>query len=111
MTEPRFERVIGAIGNLARPAAIYMVGYASAVAIHEVSKKVENGNDGAIFLGAVAVLLLGVIGARAIENINAARQDAKVATAKVTAAAGGDVQQVQVVNGEGDAVPTRDATL
>lgn len=77
-----FDAIIQAIGELARPLAILMVGYATAWAIHQVSLKVQDGNDGAIFLGAVSVILLGVVGVRAVENINAVRQAAKVDIAK-----------------------------
>ncbi len=83
-----FDQVVTAVGNLARPFTIYAVGYASAAAIHEVGKKVSDGNDGAIYLGAVGLILGLVIGARAVENINAVRQAAKVDAAKARAGAG-----------------------
>lgn len=85
MTAGWFDPLVKAIGDLARPSAIYMIGYASAWAIHQVSLKVENGNDGAIFLGSVAALVTIVVGARALENINADRQAAKVETARAQA--------------------------
>jgi len=90
MSDPRFERVVTALGNLARPFAIYVTSAASAVGVVIVALRVENGNDGAIFFGAVGVLIGLLIGARAAENINSAKQSAKVEIAKAQNSTGGE---------------------
>ena len=82
MTHPRFERVVAALGDLARPFAIYVVSAASAAGIVIASLRLENGNDAAIFFGAVGVLVGLLIGARAVENINQVRRSAEVEIAK-----------------------------
>lgn len=82
MTDPRFERVVAALGNLARPFAIYVTSAASAWGVVIVARQVENGSDGAIFFGAVGVLIGLLIGARAVENINAVKRSAEVEIAK-----------------------------
>ena len=78
------ERIKAAVGDLARPFAIYVISAGAAAGVVIVALKVENGNDGAIFYGAVGVLVGLVIGARAVENINTTRQAAKVEIAKAT---------------------------
>lgn len=80
----RFERIAWFIGETARPFLIHEVGIATAIGIVIVASKVSEGSDGAIFLGAVGVIVGLVVGAKAVENINAARQTAKVETAKVS---------------------------
>lgn len=64
---PRSEMVKSFIGDLARPFAIYSTSLAASVATIVVAFKVEDGNDGAIALGAVGVLVLGIYGAKAWE--------------------------------------------
>ena len=73
------------IGDLARPFATYVVSAASAAGIVIVALRVENGNDGAIFLGAAGLIVGTLIGARTAENINAAKRSAEVEIAKTNA--------------------------
>lgn len=76
------DQVKAFIGDLARPFVMYVLSAATAVSIVIVSLKVENGNDGAIFLGAAGVLVGGVFGFKAWENNTAAKQAAGVEIAK-----------------------------
>lgn len=95
----RSERVAWFIGETARPFLIYAVGIATAIGIVIVAQKVSDGNDGAIFLGAAGVIVGLVVGAKAAENINAARQSAKVKTAIATGAGGNmtvDAENVEI---------------
>ena len=55
------------IGDLARPFAIYVSSLSASIATIIVANKVEDGNDGAIALGAVGVLVLGIYTAKAWE--------------------------------------------
>lgn len=64
---PKSEMVKSFIGDLARPFAIYSTSLSAAIATVIVALKVEDGNDGAIALGAVGVLVLGIYGAKAWE--------------------------------------------
>lgn len=81
---PRSEMVKAFIGDLARPFAIYVLAYAAMRAIIIVARKVENGNDGAIFLGAVGVLVTGIYLGKAWENVKTSKHAADVETAKAT---------------------------
>ena len=82
----RVDVVKSFIGDLARPFAVYVTSSASAYGIVVIARNVENGNDGAIFVGAVGVLIGLLIGAKAVENINAARNKRDVDVATVNAA-------------------------
>jgi hypothetical protein len=55
------------VGDLARPFAIYATSLSASIATVIVALRVEDGNDGAIALGAVGVLVLGIYGAKAWE--------------------------------------------
>lgn len=82
----RGERIKAAVGDLARPFAIYSTSIAASIAIVRVAWVVENGNDGAIFLGAVTVLVGGICGFKAWENVKAGQQASDVEKAKQGAA-------------------------
>lgn len=56
----RLDQWVAACGNAARPFAVSVISSATAVAIIRVGGKVANGNDGAIFIGAVGVIVVGV---------------------------------------------------
>lgn len=75
------------IADLARPFAIYTTSAGATAGFIIVAMKVENGNDGAIYLGAVGVIIGLLIGARAVENINRDKRSAEVEVAKVNAGA------------------------
>lgn len=64
---PKSKMVKAFIGDLARPFAIYATSLSASIATVIVALKVEDGNDGAIALGAVGVLVLGIYGAKAWE--------------------------------------------
>ncbi|MFZ2252634.1 MAG: hypothetical protein WAW13_00500 [Minisyncoccia bacterium] len=81
------DKVKAFIGDLARPFAMYVLSGATAVSIVIVALRVENGNDGAIFLGAAGVLVGGMFGFKAWENNTAAKQATEVA--KATGSGGG----------------------
>lgn len=76
------DQVKGLIGDLARPFGLYALGSALAAAVVIIALKVENGNDGAIFIGAVGIVFGGAYGFRAWENVQAAKQAANVEVAK-----------------------------
>ena len=80
----RSERVKAFIGDLARPFAIYVTSAAAAVGIIRVAWVVENGNDGAIYLGAVAVLVGGIYGFKTWENAKTSKHAAEIEVAKTT---------------------------
>lgn len=79
---PKSEMIKAFIGDLARPFAIYVTSTAAAVGIVRVAWMVDNGNDGAIYLGAVTVLVGGIYGFKVLENIKAGKQAADVEIAK-----------------------------
>src|SRR5690606_15953692 len=49
----RLERIKSFIGDLARPFAIIATSFAASWATIVIAYRVENGNDGAIFIGGV----------------------------------------------------------
>jgi len=81
---PISERVKSFIGDLARPFAIYVTSGSAGIATVIVATKVQNGNDGAIALGAVGVLVGGIYGFRAWESREKGKQEASVEIAKAT---------------------------
>ncbi len=81
---PRSEIIKAFIGDLARPFAIYSTSIAASIGIVRVAWVVENGNDGAIYLGAVTVLVGGIFGFKAWENVRAGKQASEVEIAKAS---------------------------
>jgi hypothetical protein len=57
------------IGALARPFAIYSTSLSASVAAVIVALRVENGNDGAIALGAIGGIVLGIYASKAWEMV------------------------------------------
>lgn len=70
---PRFERVVNAIGELARPFSLIAVGAATA-------KSIWTGDH--VTATAAGVILGALYGARSLENYGQRREAAKVETAK-----------------------------
>lgn len=60
------------IGDLARPFAIYSTSLSASIAAVIIANKVENGNDGAIALGAIGGIVLGIYTAKAWEMVKTA---------------------------------------
>jgi hypothetical protein len=69
---PKSEMVKAFIGDLARPFALISMSLATSVAVVIVALKVEDGNDGAIALGAVGLIIGGMYGFKAWENTKTA---------------------------------------
>ena len=80
----RFDKIKSFIGDLARPFAIISTSFAASWASIVAAYRIENGNDGAIYLGAVAVLVGGIYGFKSWENAKTGKQTAEVEIAKAT---------------------------
>lgn len=78
----RFERVVAALGNLARPFVLYASGGSSAIATVMVVAKELDLTAGAIFVGAAWGGTGLVYGAKAIEERGKAKSEAAVAIAQ-----------------------------
>lgn len=78
----RFERVVAALGALARPFVLYSAGVSSAVSTVMVVAKEMDLNAGAIFVGAAWGGVALLYGAKAIEERGKAKSDAEVAIAQ-----------------------------
>lgn len=76
------------VGDLARPIALISVGIGSLVAIITIAQKVDNGNDGAIFIGAVLAGLGALYVGKVWENNTTTKANAEVAKAQAAAGAG-----------------------
>lgn len=79
----RLERVKAFIGDLARPFAIIATSAAASIATVIVSTRTENGNDGAILIGAIFVGVAALYGAKSWEVAKTSKQAADVEIAKV----------------------------
>lgn len=66
---PKSEMVKSFIGDLARPFAIYTTSLSASIAAVIVAGKVQNGNDGAITLGAIGGIVLGIYASKAWEMV------------------------------------------
>lgn len=64
----RLDKWKGFIGDLARPFALISMSLATSVAVVIVALRVDDGNDGAIALGAVGLIIGGMYGFKAWEN-------------------------------------------
>lgn len=79
----RLERIKTFIGDLARPFAIIVTSGGAAWATVVVAYRVENGNDGAILMGAIFAGVSALYIGRAWENASTRKQAADVEIAKV----------------------------
>lgn len=82
----RLDQWVAAFGNAARPFAIYVTSGSASIATVVVAQKVQNGNDGAIFLAAVGGLVGAIYGFKAWENNKAKAADVEMAKAGVPSA-------------------------
>ena len=82
---PASEMVKGFLGDLARPFNQYAVGSATAVAIVIGATKITDAIGGAVYIGAVGTIVLGLFGLKSLENIKTGGQTATVEVAKVNA--------------------------
>lgn len=81
---PRSEVVKSFIGDLARPFAIYVTSGAAAIATVMVAARTENGNDGAILMGAVFTGVGALFIGKAWEVAKTGKQAAEVEIAKAS---------------------------
>lgn len=78
----RLESVKALIGDLARPYVQYAIGTATSAAIIIVAIKADNGNDGAIVIGAAGLIVGTIFAAKSLENSQASKHTASVEIAK-----------------------------
>jgi len=78
------ERIKALAGDLARPYVQYAIGTATAAAIIIVALKVQNGNDGAILIGAAGLIVSAIFAAKSLENSSTSKHTASVEIAKAT---------------------------
>jgi hypothetical protein len=78
----RLERVKSFIGDLARPFAIIATSFAASWATIVIAYRVENGNDGAIFIGGVFAGVGALYIGKAWEVAKTGKQTAEVEIAK-----------------------------
>lgn len=78
----RFERVVAALGNLARPFVLYAASLSSAIATCAVVFKEMDLTSGAIFVGANWSGVALLYGAKAIEERGKAKSEAAVQIAQ-----------------------------
>ena len=81
----RLERIKTFIGDLARPFAIIVTSGGAAWATVVVAYRVENGNDGAILMGAIFAGVGALYIGKAWEAVKTKQSDATVEVAKVEA--------------------------
>lgn len=74
----RFDEWSKFIGDIARPLSIMAVSFAGAAACVIASMRIENGNDGALLIGAVFVGIGALYGAKSMEVWKTHRADADV---------------------------------
>lgn len=80
----RLERIKTFIGDLARPFAIIVTSGGAAWATVVVAYRVENGNDGAILMGAIFAGVGALYIGKAWEVAKTGKQSAEVEIAKAT---------------------------
>ncbi len=88
----RFERVVSALGNLARPFVLYAAAFSSAFATMAVVLKELDLTAGAIFVGANWSGVALLYGAKAIEERGKAKSEAAVAIAQSNPTVTSEVQ-------------------
>lgn len=74
------------IGEIARPLAVLATSTAAAFATVEIAGRVRDGNDGALFIGAVFTGLAVIYGAKSVEVFKKHQASAEVEKARAPAA-------------------------
>ena len=78
----RFDKLKSFIGDLARPFAIISTSFAASWASIVAAYRIENGNDGAILLGAIYAGVGALYIGKSWELAKAAKADAEVKVAE-----------------------------
>ena len=78
----RFDKIKSFIGDLARPFAIISTSFAASWASIVAAYRIENGNDGAILLGAIYAGVGALYIGKSWELAKAAKADAEVKVAE-----------------------------
>ena len=78
----RFDKIKSFIGDLARPFAIISTSFAASWASIVAAYRIENGNDGAILLGAIFAGVGALYIGKSWELAKAAKADAEVKVAE-----------------------------
>lgn len=79
---PRFERFIAGVGDLARPAVLYLAAGSSAVATVAIVLKELDLTAGAIFIGTAWAGVAALYGAKAAEVAAIRKREAEVEIAR-----------------------------
>lgn len=82
--QPRFERVVAALGNLARPYVLYSASTSSALATVSIVWLGQDLSAGALFIGAAWGGVAALYAAKAAEERGKAKSEAEVAIAAQT---------------------------
>ena len=78
----RFDKIKSFIGDLARPFAIISTSFAASWASIVAAYRIENGNDGAILLGAIYAGVGALYIGKSWELAKAAKADAEIKVAE-----------------------------
>lgn len=78
----RFDKLKSFVGDLARPFAIISTSFAASWASIVAAYRIENGNDGAILLGAIFAGVGALYIGKSWELAKAAKADAEVKVAE-----------------------------
>lgn len=70
------------IGEVARPFAVIITSASGSAAMIITSLRVENGNDGALLIGAIGLIVTGIYLGKAVEVWKTHRADADVKIAE-----------------------------
>lgn len=70
------------IGEIARPFAIIWTSLCGGIAMVVTSWRVDNGNDGGVLVGAIALIVTGIYTAKSVESWKATKADAEVKIAE-----------------------------
>lgn len=97
------DRIADFIGKVARPWAIIVTASAAAWATVVIAGKVQDGNDGFLFIGGVFTGVAALYIGKAVEEFRKNKNAADVEVARATGATSGP-QEVVVTNSPGDPV-------
>lgn len=76
------ERAAHFIGQVSRPFAVIWISFCGGVAFLMTAPKVKDGNDGAILIGAIGLIVTGIYIGKAWEVAKASKHDAEVKIAE-----------------------------
>jgi Na+/glutamate symporter len=105
------DRVKDLIADLARPFTLYAMGFSGAWATVIISRKVDDGNDGALVLAAIGLTVSALYAGKVIETYKVAASNAEVEKERAKGSPPPDRALQPATGGDGELPPDQRVSM